>query len=92
MGGIKATKKSGAKPPRSRPAQKPPVPVTIQDAHEELDLLLAEAKIERKTQAAIMQQLLERHRGEVPVQLLTEQRAIRLMNNTCSGAELLARG
>jgi hypothetical protein len=39
-------------------------------------------------QAAIMQQLLERHQGDIPVQVLTEERAHRLMAITCSGAEL----
>ena len=57
-------------------------------AREVLDGLLLEAKIERRSQAAIMKQLIERHQGEIPVWILTEQRSIRLMNNTCSGAEL----
>jgi hypothetical protein len=53
-----------------------------------LETLLLEAKIERKSQAAIMQELLVRHRGDIPVPVLTHERAHRLLNNTCSGAEL----
>ena len=59
-----------------------------QRARKELTTLLLEAKIERRSQAAIMGQLLERHRGDIPVHVLTEERAHRLMAITCSGAEL----
>jgi hypothetical protein len=92
MGGIKKLK-SGATPRRESP---PPIPTPARvpepQAREVLDGPLLDAKIERRSQAAIMQQLIERHQGEIPVWILTEQRSIRLMNNTCSGAELLARG
>jgi len=59
-----------------------------QRARQEHKTLLLETKIERRSQAAIMQQLLERHQGDIPVQVLTEERANRLMAITCSGAEL----
>jgi len=72
---------------RNKSNRKPSV-AERQRARQELNTLLLEAKIERRSQAAIMQQLLEQHQGDIPVQVLTEERANRLMAITCSGAEL----
>jgi len=58
-----------------------------QRARQELKTLFLETKIERRSQAAIMVQLLELHRGDIPLQVLTEERAHRLMAITYSGAE-----
>jgi hypothetical protein len=65
----------GRKPRRNRSNRKEPKkPITDPTARQILD----KAKLQRKEQAAIFQDLLERHKGDIPVYALIRHRGDRL--------------
>ena len=53
-------------------------PVMRIPARQVLDTLLADAKIERQSQAEILQELIKKHHGDIPVPVLWSMRAQRL--------------
>jgi hypothetical protein len=68
----------GRKSRRNRSiAREPPRPKPAPIAREILAALLMEAKIERMTQAEIMQELVRKHHGDVPARVIWDHIADR---------------